>query len=131
MKLLLDHNRAPRIARALNALFDGEHQIIALRDKFSPSTTDVTWIDALDQDRGWAVLTRDIHLRSRPHERVALDRAHCVFFLAGSWKTFTVEETTVRLIRIMPKMVAQTALAESGRFELPINAGSLLRPHRK
>jgi hypothetical protein len=79
LKLLLDHNRAPRIARALNALFDGEHQIIALRDKFSPSTTDVTWIDALDQDRGWAVLTRDIHLRSRPHERVALDRARIVF----------------------------------------------------
>jgi hypothetical protein len=53
------------------------------------------------------------------------------FFPTGSWKNFPVEETTVRLIRLMPKMVAQTALAESGRFELPINAGSLLRPHRK
>ena len=132
MKLLLDHNLAPRIARALNALFDGEHQIVALRDKFSPNTTDAAWIDVLDQDRGWAVLTRDIHLRTRPHERAALDRARVVFFfLAGSWKSFTVEETAVRLIRLMPKMAAQTSLAESGRFELPINAGSLLRPHRK
>ncbi len=132
MKLLLDHNLAPRIARALNALFDGDHQIVALRDKYSPNMADVTWIDALDQDRGWAVLTRDIHLRTRPHERAALDRARIVFFfLAGSWKGFTVEETTARLIRLMPKMVAQTSLTESGRFELPINAGSLLRPHRK
>jgi len=94
-------------ARALNALFEDEHQIIALRDKFSPSTSDVTWIDALDRDRGWAVVTRDIHLRTRPHERAALDRARIVFFfLAGSWKGFTVEETTVRLIRLMPKMAA-------------------------
>ena len=132
MKLLLDHNLAPRIARALNALFDGEHRIIALRDRFSPDTTDVTWIDALDQERGWAVLTRDIRLRTRPHERATLDRARIVFFfLAGSWSSFTVEETTARLIRLMPKMAAQTSLAESGRFELPINAGSLLRPHRK
>jgi hypothetical protein len=60
LKLLLDHNLAPRIARALNALFDGEHQIVALRDKFSPNTTDAAWIDVLDQDRGWAVLTRSI-----------------------------------------------------------------------
>jgi hypothetical protein len=30
----------------------------------------------------------------------------------------------------MPKIVAQTALAASGRFELPINPGSKLRPHR-
>ena len=121
MRLLLDQNLAPRIARALNALFDGEHEIIALRDKFSPNTPDVTWIDALDQDRGWAVLTRDINLRTRPHERAALDRARIVFFfLAGSWRSFSVEETTARLIRLMPKIIAQTSLAESGPFELPI-----------
>ncbi len=132
MKLLLDHNLAPRIAKALNALFDGQHEIVALRDKFPPNTLDVTWITALDQDRGWAVLTRDLHIRTRPHERAALDRARIVFFfLAGSWGSFGVEETAARLIRLFPKMAAQTALAESGRFELPINAGSLLRPHRK
>jgi hypothetical protein len=36
-----------------------------------------------------------------------------------------------RLIRLIPKMAAQTELAERGRFELPINAGSKLRPHRE
>jgi hypothetical protein len=30
----------------------------------------------------------------------------------------------------MPKMMAQTEIAESGRFELPINAHAKLRPHR-
>lgn len=132
MKLLLDNNLAPRIAKALNALYAGQHDIVALRDKFAADTPDVEWIMALSHERGWAVLTFDLHIRTRPHERAALDSARIVFFfLAGAWTSFGVEETAARLIRLMPKMAAQTDLVESGRFELPINAGSRLRPHRK
>jgi hypothetical protein len=130
LKLLLDHNLSPRLAKALDALF-AEHQIVALRDKFSADSTDVDWITALDREGGWAVLTRDLRIRQRPHERAALDRSRIVyFFLGGAWQKFTVEETAVRLIRLIPKMAAQTDLADRGRFELPINAGSKLRPHQ-
>lgn len=130
MKLLLDHNLSPRLAEALDALFV-EHQIVALRDKFSADATDVDWITALDREGGWAVLTKDIQIRQRPHERAALDRSRIVyFFLGGAWRKFTVEETAVRLIRLLPKMAAQADLADRGRFELPINAGSKLRPHQ-
>jgi hypothetical protein len=132
LKLFLDNNLAPRIARSLHALFDGEHQIVALRDMFRRSASDVERITALDQQGGWAALTRDLHIKTRPHERAALDRARIVFFfLAGAWESFSVEETAARLIRLVPKMAAQTELAERGRFELPINAGSKLRPHRR
>ena len=131
MKLLLDHNLSPRIARALDALFSGEHQIYALRERFRPAATDTEWITALDQEGGWAVLTRDLRIKTRPHERHALDRAQIVFFfLDGSWRKFDVAETTARLIRLVPKMAAQVDLAERGRFDLPINAASKLRPHR-
>jgi hypothetical protein len=130
LKLLLDHNLSPRLAEALDALFV-EHQIVALRDKFSADATDVDWITALDREGGWAVLTRDLRIRQRPHERAALDRSRILyFFLGGAWRKFTVEETAVRLIRLIPKMAAQTDLADRGRFELPINAGSKLRPHQ-
>ena len=130
MKLLLDHNLSPRLAKALDALFV-EHQILALRDKFSADVTDIEWIAGLDREGGWAVLTKDIRIRQRPHERAALDRSRIVyFFLGGAWRKFTVEETAVRLIRLIPKMAAQTELADRGRFELPINAGSKLRPHQ-
>ena len=131
MKLLLDHNLSPRLAASLQPLFD-EHRIVALRDYgFPPHVTDLDWITTLDQDGGWAVLTKDLRIRTRPHERAALDRSRIVyFFLAGSWRKFTVEETAARLIRLIPKMAAQTELADRGRFELPINAGSKLRPHR-
>jgi hypothetical protein len=131
LRLLLDNNLSPRIAHCLQALFQNEHQIIALRDRFDENTTDVEWITALDREGGWAVITRDLHISTRPHERAALDRANIVFFfLAAAWRKRTVEDSAARLIRCMPKIVAQTALAASGRFELPINPGSKLRPHR-
>lgn len=132
MKLLLDHNLSPKLARVLAVLYAPEHEIVALRDKFSPEVSDVEWITALDREGGWAVLTQDLRIRTRPHERAAMDRGRIVFFfLAGAWRRFTVEETAARLIRLVPKMAAQTELAERGRFELPINAGSKLRPHRE
>jgi hypothetical protein len=130
LKLLLDHNLSPKLARALQALFD-DHEVVALRDKFGVQTSDEEWITALDREGGWAVLTKDLRLRTRPHERAAMDRSRIVyFFLAGAWKKISVEETAARLIRLFPKMAAQTELAERGRFELPINAGSKFRPHR-
>lgn len=130
MNLLIDNCLSPRVARALNVLFV-EHEIVALRDRFSENADDIEWITALDRERGWAVLTRDMRIRTRPHERAALDRATIVFFfLAGQqWRRCSVEEQAWRLIRLIPKMAAQTALAESGRFDLPIRAGSKLRPH--
>ena len=127
MRLRLDNNLSPRIARCLQALFDGQHTIVALREKFSEAAPDLEWISALSDEGGWAVLTKDLRIRTRPHERAALDQSRIVyFFLAGSWKNYGVEETAARLIRWVPKMAAQTDLAERGRFELPIKAGSKL-----
>jgi hypothetical protein len=80
LKLLVDNNLSPRIARCLQALFEDEHQVIAKRDKFPENTTDVDWITALDEEGGWAVITADLHIRTRPHERAALDRSNIVFF---------------------------------------------------
>jgi hypothetical protein len=119
LKLLLDHNLSPRIARSLQALF-GNHQIVALRERFSNAAPDIEWIDYLNREGGWAVLTKDLRINARPHERAALDRSRVVyFFLGGPWRKLTVEETISRLIRLIPKMVAQTDLADRGRFELP------------
>jgi hypothetical protein len=115
----------------LQALFD-RHTIVALCDKFAANTPDVEWIQALDRERGWAVLTMDLRIRTRPHERAALDNSAIVyFFLAGAWRRCAVEEKAWRLIRLIPKMAQQTDIAERGRFELPIRPGSKLRPHRE
>ncbi len=131
MKLLLDHNLSPRLARCLQALFVDGHVILPLREKFPVNVSDIEWITTLDREGGWAVLTKDLRIRTRPHERAALDRSRIVyFFLARSWGKSTVEDAAARLIRLVPKMAAQTELADRGRFELPIKTGSKLRPHR-
>ena len=131
MKLLIDHNISYRIARSLHALFELEHEIVALRDRFPDNTPDIEWIEELDQQGAWAVLTRDLRIRTRPHERKAMDASRIVFFfLAGAWRKSDVAETAVRLIRLVPKMAAQVELADRGRFELPFHAGSKLRPYR-
>jgi hypothetical protein len=56
LKLLLDHNLSPRLAKALDALFV-EHQILALRDKFSADVTDIEWIAGLDRESGNALMS--------------------------------------------------------------------------
>jgi hypothetical protein len=130
LKLLLDHNLSPALARSLQPLFP-EHQIVALRERFDPSVSDVDWISGLDDDGGWSVLTKDRRLNTRPHERLALDRSRIVFFfLEGAWLRYSVQETAARLIRLVPLNAAQSSIVERGRFDLPINAGSKLRPHR-
>jgi hypothetical protein len=53
------------------------------------------------------------------------------FFLAGAWREYSVSETAAHLIRLVPLMAKQVDVADQGRFDLPINAGSKLRPHRE
>jgi PIN domain-containing protein len=128
LKLLVDNNLSPSLAHGLQPIFP-EFKIEALRDKFAANTSDVDWIKALDSEGGWAVLTAERRLKTRPHERLALDRSNIVFFfLTGAWLKFSVPETAWRLIRLVPAMATQSALAE-GLFDLPINATSRLRQH--
>jgi hypothetical protein len=129
LKLLVDNSLSPSLAQSFQPLFP-EHRIVALRDKFPANTKDVDWIQGLDSEGGWAALTAERRLKTRPHERLALDRSKIVFFfLTGSWLKYSVTEQAWRLIRLIPIMEKQAALTESGLFDLPVNAGSKLRPH--
>jgi PIN like domain len=128
---MVDNNLSPSLARSFQPLFD-EYEFISLRDKFPANTKDVEWIRTLDAEDGWAVLTAERKLKTRPHERLALDRSKIVFFfLTGSWLKCSVPEMAWRLIRIVPLMAKQAELTESGLFDLPINASSKLRPHSR
>jgi len=129
LKLLVDNNLSFTIAHCLHPIFP-EHTIVALRDKFAANTKDVDWIEALNAESGWAALTTERRLKTRPHERLALDRSKIVFFfLTGAWLKYSVPETAWRLIRLVPLMDQQSTITESGLFDLPVNASSKLRPH--
>jgi hypothetical protein len=125
---MVDNNLSPSLAHSLYPLFP-EHEIVALRDKFAENTPDVDWIRSLNDEGGWSVLTSERRLKTRPHERLALNRSNIVFFfLTGSWLKYSVPETAWRLIRLVPTMSKQADLAE-GLFDLPIHVNSRLRQH--
>jgi hypothetical protein len=97
VKLLVDHNLSPAIPRSLQHLYP-THEFAALGDKFPAGTTDIQWMAELHREGGWAVLTKDLRIQFRPHERLALDRSKIVFFfLAGAWRKYAVPETAARL----------------------------------
>ena len=125
----MDNNLSFTLAHCLQPVFP-EHEIVALRDKFPTNTKDVDWIKVLDSEGGWAAVTSERRLKTRPHERLALDRSKIVFFfLTGAWLKCSVPETAWRLIRLVPVIEKQSSLTESGLFDLPVNATSKLRPH--
>jgi hypothetical protein len=131
LKVLVDNNLSPSLAHSLQPLFP-EHQIVALRDKFSANTKDVDWISTLNAEGGWAVITAERRLKTRPHERLALDRSKIVFFfLTGSWLKYPVPEIAWRLIRLVPLIAKQVAIADNGLFDLPVNSSSKLRQHAR
>lgn len=133
MKLLLDNNLPPVMARSIHGLVAGDgHTVAALRDRFPPNTPDVEWLGGLGTEGGWSILTLDQMIARRPAERLALHRSKVTaYFLAPAWQKLTTLEKTARLLLWWPKLCQATALVGTGAlFELPVNAGSTLRPIR-
>lgn len=133
MKLLLDNNLPPVMARAVHTLVAGDGYIAAaLRDRFPANSPDIDWLAALGEDGGWSVLTLDQMIMRRPAERLALHRSGVTaYFLAPAWAKLSTLEKTARFLLWWPKLCqAATLVGPGGLFELPVNAGSTLRPLR-
>lgn len=133
MKLLIDNNLPPVMARAVNLLVCGDgHQVIALRDKFPANTPDIEWLVALGGEGGWSILSLDQMISRRPAERLALHRSRVTaYFLASAWAKLPTTEKTARLLLSWRKLCqTSTLIGPGGLFELPINANSTLRPIR-
>jgi hypothetical protein len=83
VKVLVDNNLSPRIARALNEIYSPEHEIVALRAKFSPDTSDEDWINSLSVDGRWIVISGDRRITRNKAEYAAFRNSRLVgFFLA-------------------------------------------------
>lgn len=96
----MDNMISPRIAAALTAL--GE-DVRALREEFAQETQDVDWIKQAGS-RGWAFITVDKHISTRPHEVAALRTAQITgFFLGRFWAKTKGWDQAVWLIRHWPK----------------------------
>lgn len=110
MRFFFDNCISPKLARALNELVKGEHEVIALRQKWPNADTqtieDTAWINTLGKEGGWVVVSGDIQIRHRPAEAVALRTAKLTtFFLAKGYTSATKWDQVVWLIEKWPKIV--------------------------
>lgn len=134
MKLLTDNNISPKVARAINELIkDGRGSVaIALRDKFSPNTPDLEWIDRLGQEGGWSVISADLRITKNKAERAAWMQTDLVgFFMEPGLAKLNPIEQTARLLMRLPMLEDQLRLISGpALFALPIRATSRLKQLR-
>jgi PIN like domain len=123
VKVLVDENLSPALARALDALFQDQHEVVHLRAKYGPAVTDQQWIDSLNRDGRWAVISGDRRITRNHAEYAAFRNSRLIgFFLSrGLYKAKVVKQME-RILALWESMVTLANTVEGGAmFELPIN----------
>ena len=124
MKILIDEHLPPALARALNALFDGDHDIVHLRERFGSGVKDVQWIGELSREGRWIVISADRRITRNKAEYTAFQNSRLTgFFMApGIYKSPLVRQM-IRLLHLWDSIVDLAARVEGGAmFELPVKS---------
>ncbi|MBA8819453.1 hypothetical protein BRY73_08465 [Ochrobactrum sp. P6BS-III] len=124
MKVLVDENLPPALARALNALFAGKHEIIHTRDRYGPGVKDLQWIRDLSTEGRWIIISGDRRITRNKAEYNAFRASNLVgFFLSkGLYKSSTVKQME-RLLALWENIEKQSDIVQGGAmFELPMTS---------
>jgi hypothetical protein len=124
VKVLVDENLSPALARALNALFAGQHEIVHIRDRFGPGVKDVDWISRLSADGQWIVISGDRRITRNRVEYAAFRSSRMIgFFLSRGLYKAPVVKQMERLLALWPTIEQQSGLVAGGAmFELPMRS---------
>ena len=121
MRLLVDHNLPPRLATALHAIFEPQHEVRSLREKFGRSDlSDEEWIGRLGEEGRWSVLSADRNIAKKRPSRDAFLRAGLVgFFFSPAMQKWPLPRQTARILTMWPEMAILDRAVASGVFEVP------------
>ncbi|TPL71893.1 hypothetical protein FJ941_28315 [Mesorhizobium sp. B2-3-13] len=124
MKVVIDENLPPALARSLNALFAGKHQIIHTRDRFGPKVTDVQWIGELSAEGRWIVISGDRRITRNKTEYNAFRSSNLVgFFLSKGLNKSPIIKQMERLLALWQTIETQAEIVQGGAiFELPMTS---------
>ncbi len=127
MKVLVDENLSPALARALHELFEPEHAVVHLRSRFGPGVTDREWIEALSAEGGWIVISGDRRITKNRAEYHAFRGSRLVgFFLSKGLQKAKVTKQMERLLALWETIETQARIVEGGAmFELPMKSTRL------
>ncbi|MCX7899525.1 MAG: hypothetical protein N2444_05500, partial [Methylocystis sp.] len=101
MKVLVDENLPPTLARALDTLFGEEHSVIHLRDKFGPAVKDAEWIETLSREGRWVVISADRRITRNRAEYHAFHNSRLIgFFMSRSLYKSKLTKQPERLLAL-------------------------------
>lgn len=121
VKVLLDHNMPPAIARALHAIIsvDG-HEAYALRDVFPTNIDDQEYFDRLGGD--WIVVSKDLKNSRKKAERAAIMRNKIVaFYLSPGLQKKRIDHQAASILWNWQGILEQRLRLANGLFQLPEN----------
>jgi hypothetical protein len=122
LKLFVDNNLPPVLARGLCALFDGEHEVTCHRDKYGDThVEDEEWIPALGREGDWVVLSGDLAIpRKRPTRELFLSAGLVGFFPRKAVMELPLARKASRVLYVWEAMDSLSRRVRPGAFELQI-----------
>ena len=88
MKVMFDHNLSPKLARALQEFFKGDHIIQTVRDRFPTSIKDIELFKQLSVDGHWVFISGDRRITKLHAERDAFRSSKLIGFFLSPGLTF-------------------------------------------
>ena len=127
MRVVVDENLPPALAKSLDALFAGDHTIIHLRSRFGPGVDDIDWIKELSAEGNWVVISGDRRITKNRVEAQAFRNSNLVgFFLSKGLRKARVTKQMERLLALWETIEKQVPLVAGGAmFELPMKSTRL------
>jgi hypothetical protein len=127
VKVLIDENLPPALARSLNALFAGKHEVVHIRERFGPGVEDIEWITELSAEGRWIVISGDRRITRNKTEYGAFRASNLVgYFLSKGLHKSAILKQMERLCALWETIERQTALVQGGAmFELPMTSTRL------
>jgi PIN like domain len=125
MRFFFDNCVSPKLARAMHALAQPEHEVQALRERYANadvrSIEDTRWLSDLGVERDWIVVSGDISIRRRPGESAQLKASKLTTFFMAEGYTKTDKWEQVRwMIEKWPEIVRLAGqVAAGGLFRVP------------
>ena len=131
MKFHVDNNLPPALARPLDELSSNSEipveKVIALRERFAPSTADEIWLAELAAEGEWNIVSGD-NVRKSTAERELMRRAGFnVFVLQKSWSSQKFWQKSAQLLLCWPRTIDYSSKSQriaarvpwklSGKFE--------------
>ena len=124
MKILIDEHLPPPLARSLNALFDGQHEIQHLRERFGPGVEDIQWINTLSREGRWIVISADRRIARNRAEYLAFRNSRLVgFFMSKGLYKSPLLKKAERLLALWEGIIGLAERVDGGAmFELPMTS---------